>query len=94
MNLVYVLGGIIISLLGALFFQKSKKDSAEALLTNLDTKNKLNELDKTISQNDGQLASEELKRQQLEQELEKKKNETPSIDDLNKFLNKPGNKPS
>jgi len=94
MNLVYVLGGIIVTLLGALFFQKSKKDSAEALLTNLDTKNKLNELDKTISQNDGQLLSEALKRMELEKELEKKKNETPSVDDLNKFLNKPDNKSS
>lgn len=87
MNLLYILGGIIVTLLGGLFYQKGKRDSAEALLTNLDTKNKLNELDKTISQNDGQLASEELKRQELEKEMEKKKSENVSNDDLLKFLN-------
>jgi cell division protein FtsN len=87
MNLIYTLVGIIVALAGAFFFQKGKKDSAEALLQNQDMKNKLNPLDQQIAKNNGLLEAEEVKRQQMAEELKRKENEKLSDEELLKRLN-------
>lgn len=63
-----------------------KKQSAEALLENVDTKEKVNELGKDIAKNDGLLEAEEEKRAQLEKEKNEKLKDT-SVSDLIDFFN-------
>lgn len=87
MDLLTILFGVIAALVGGFFYQKSKKDSAEALLQNQDTKKALNELDKTVAKNDGLLTAEEEKRKQLEKDLEAEKAKDVSQKDLTDFFN-------
>lgn len=61
--------GIITILLGGFFYQKSKRDTAEARNSNLDTKQKLNPLDKEIAKNNGNLESEEQKQEELKKQI-------------------------
>ena len=73
---------------GFLFFSNSKKNSAEALLENVATKTKLNELDVTISKNTGLLESEEAKRTQIKEEADAKANSPVTDSNILDFLNK------
>ncbi len=57
-DLSYLLSGGA-AILAALYYLWTKKNSAEALNENVETKEHVNELGKEISKNDGQLASEE-----------------------------------
>lgn len=84
MNLIYSLVGIIVALIGAFFFQKNKKDSAEALLQNNDVKNQLNQSNQEISKNNGLLEAEKIMRQRLDEQLaaQKKESEKMSNEDL------------
>lgn len=57
------------ALLGYSIYQTVRARGAEALNQNLDTKEKLLENDKNIAQNNGQLASEEEKRNEEKQPI-------------------------
>lgn len=74
------------AVLAAFYYLKVKKDSAEALNENIDTKNKINELDKDASKNSGLLEAEEEKRKQLENEKNEKIKDT-SLNTLIDFFN-------
>jgi phage shock protein A len=89
MSLVTILFGIIAALLGGFFLQKNKKDSAEALLQNQETKEKLTKVDESIAKNDGLAAAEDYKRKQLEQQANEEKAKNVTKDDLLDFLNDP-----
>lgn len=85
-------GYLIVGLaaLGGLFlYEKSKRKSAEALNENVETKEKLNELNKDIIKNEALNEAEEEKRKQIEKESEEKKNEKVDRDNLLDWLNKP-----
>lgn len=88
--MTYLIGAII-GLVGFIFFQKTKKDSAEALLENLTTKEKTNALDSSIAKNDGTLQSEEEKRKAIETDTKNKEvplGQKDLIDFFNKSLDK------
>ena len=59
---------VIIGLFGALIFENKKRQNAEASKENLDTKKKINEIEKTISQNNGSIEFEEQKREKIKNE--------------------------
>ena len=81
-DLLYaVLGGLAV-----LFFLKKNK-SAEAQNENLETKEKLLELEKDVIKNDASLSAEEIKRNELKKEMVEKTNETLSPQDLVDFFN-------
>lgn len=89
MSLVGILAAIIAALLGGFFYQKNRKDSAEGLLENQETKEALTKIDGSIAKNEGLAAAEEEKRKQLEEDAEKEKAKNVSKDDLLDFLNDP-----
>jgi hypothetical protein len=62
-------------LLGALGWNFVKRRSAEALLQNNETKSKLNEQDKNKAKNDGLLAAEDKRREELEKDADARKKE-------------------
>lgn len=81
-DLLYaILGGLAV-----LFFFKKNK-SAEAQNENLETKEKLLELEKDVVKNDAALSAEEAKRDDLKKEMLEKTNEAISPQDLVDFFN-------
>ena len=74
--------GLIVLLLGGLFFEKSKRKSAEGTLENLETKKQILEVEKNVSKNNGLIEAEKEKREEIKNEKSKK-----SLDDLARFFN-------
>lgn len=81
------IAGIILALLGALFYQTTKRKSAEGLLENVETKEKNIAIDKDIAKNDGLAAAEEEKRNNLKDEMKEKLNESTTPEDIADFFN-------
>jgi hypothetical protein len=79
--------GIIMALVGGFFYQKSKRNTAEARNENLETKEKLNDINKDISKNEGQLESEEQKQSNLKKELENVGITQDTVSNIVDFLN-------
>lgn len=79
--------GIIVALLGGFFYQNSKRKTAEARNENLDTKEKLNDIEKDRAKNSGLLESEEEKRKELEKEAANAKVATDTIVNIVNFFN-------
>lgn len=77
--------GIIVVLLGGIFFLNGKKKSAEALVNNDESKKELNKLDQDIAKNTGLLDAEEEKRKQIQKEIDLAKQN----DDLARYFNTP-----
>jgi len=78
---------MVVALVVLLVHQHLKKNSAEALNDNLESKEKVLEKEKEIAKNEGLITAEEEKRKQIESDLEKKKNEEVSKDNLLDFFN-------
>jgi hypothetical protein len=74
--------GLVVILLGGLFYERSKRKSAEGSLDNLESKKAILEIEKDSSKNKGLLEAEESKREEIENEKSKK-----SLDDLASFFN-------
>lgn len=72
---------------GAVVWLFVKKQSAEALNLNNDTKSKLNDLGKDIAKNEGLLSSEAEKRKEIENNISKEKSTNESLEDLKGFFN-------
>ena len=87
MKYLKYIAGLFMALLGAFFYQKSKRETAEARNENLETKEKLNDINKDISKNQGQLESEEQKQSELKKDLENVKTIQDSISSIVDFLN-------
>lgn len=85
LSLILGLVGVIVGLI----IQYIRGKGAQALLDNVEVKNKLNQIDQTISQNAGTEAALEAQRKQQEQDIKDKENANVSKDDLLKFLNDP-----
>ena len=77
----YVLG-VVLALLGFLFFERSKRKSAEGILETLQTKKEDIQLEKTVEKNKGLLESQEQKQREIKDEKTKK-----SLGDLADFFN-------
>lgn len=76
MNPINILVGVIVALGGALFFNISRRKSAEGVLANLDTKQKENTIDQGIAENQGLIQAKQKTIEEIEQEMEKKANDT------------------
>jgi hypothetical protein len=74
--------GLIVILLGSLFYEKSKRKSAEGVLENLETKKEIIEVEKDVSKNDGLIEAEKEKREEIKNDKTKK-----SLSDLARFFN-------
>ena len=82
MELLYaLLGGLVV-----LFFLK-KDNSTEARTENLETKEKILEIEKEKIKTDAAIQSEEIKREELKKEITEKTNEVLSPEDLVDFFN-------
>lgn len=79
--MIATLISIIVVLLGVAGYLFTRNKTAEALLKNNDIKDQLNTLDGQISKNQGLIDAEK-------EELERKKHEEVTKDDLLNFLNK------
>lgn len=74
--------GLLVAVIGWLFFERSKRKSAEGILGNLETKKEILELDKESTKNTGLLEAEEAKREEIKNEQDKK-----SLSEIARFLN-------
>lgn len=79
--------GIIVALVGGLFFFKSKSDTANALNQNIKTKEDLLKADEKIANNNAALQQEEIKRGQLEEDIKKESDEKVTSDNVVDFFN-------
>lgn len=79
-----IVGVLLFIMTGAFLYEKSKRESAEAIADNKETLDKVNEIHKEIASNDGKLESEEAKRADIKKETEKEK--ADDSDDASKFL--------
>lgn len=86
-SLIAIIVGVL-GLFGWGMFNKIRKDSAESLLQNIETKEQANEIDKNIIKNEGLEASEEAKRKEILDALEKASSNKVSIKDILDFFNK------
>lgn len=80
--------GIIVALLGAFFYQNSKRKTAEALNQNIETKTELNKFDQSSAKDQGLIDAEMVKRAQIEKEMHEMINKNVDIKDLEDFLNR------
>lgn len=79
---IFVIGLFIVS--GAFLYERSRRKSAEAIADNKEDLDKINELNKQISSNDGKLKSEEDKRNEIKKEAEDAKSNNSN--DPSEFL--------
>lgn len=77
----YVIG-LLVAVLGMLFYERTKKQSAEGLLQNLENKEKDVELQTDQAKNSGLLSAEEEKQRQIKEEVKAKLNETGSVNTI------------
>ena len=76
-----IIGLLMAILTGAFLFERSRRKSAEAVADNKEVLDKINEGDKQITRNDGNLQAEEDKRAQIQKEVQDDKaddTESPS----------------
>lgn len=74
--------------LGLLFYERSRRKSAEALNDNVETKEQVFEKEGKIMKNNASLNAEEELRNKEKESLENKKNEDLSTSNLVDFFNK------
>lgn len=74
--------GLLVTLVGLLFYERSKRKSAEGSLENLETKKEILTIDKDVSKNNGLIEAEKEKREEIKNEESKK-----SLSDLARFFN-------
>lgn len=79
-----ILGALLLIMTGAFLYEKSKRESAEAIADNKEDLDKINEIQKQISSNDGKLEAEEAKRAEIRKEAEDAKSNND--DDASSFL--------
>jgi len=86
--------GLILALLGGLFYTNTKRKSAEALLENNDVTKKVNAKDHDIELKRAQLEFEAAKRAAIESKskLKESSGDDVSQKDLEDFLNKPSDR--
>lgn len=87
MNIILTLLGVIAALFGVALFQKSKADTANALNQNIKTKEDLLKTDEKIVDNNVSLKQEDIKRNQLAEDVKKDQNEEVSSRDVLDFFN-------
>lgn len=84
-NLKLIFGLVLAIMTGAYFYEKSRRKSAEAIADNKDMLDVLNQLDSRKATNDGQLKSEEIKREEIKKEVEDAKRNSNDTSDADFF---------
>lgn len=77
----------ILAGLAVLFFLKKNK-AVEAQAENLETKEKINEVQKEVVKNEALIDAEAIKREELKNEMERKTRETLTEQDIVDFFNR------
>lgn len=85
-NFKLIVGFVLALVTGAFLYERSRRKSAEAIADNKEVLDKLNEGDAEKAKNDGQLASEEEKREDIKRETEDRKSD--DSDDPTDFFNR------
>lgn len=91
MSYIKLIGALVATvgtLIVAFLFQRSKAQTAEALNENLKVKEELLKTDEKIADNNAELKQEEVKRQQLLEDMKKEQDEEPTPNDVLDFFNK------
>ena len=82
----------LVTLVGILFayvlYLNNKKNNAEALNSNLETKEKVQDVQKDIDKNEAKIEAEEQKRKEIQDKADEEKNKDVSKDELLDFFNK------
>ena len=86
LDLKAVLAGILSLLAGLFFWERGKRKSAEALLENQATKEKLTEIDGKINVNEAKLEVEEDRRKALQEDMKKEQDKDVSTKDVEDFF--------
>lgn len=81
-----ILAALLLIVTGAFLFERSRRQSAEAVADNKDVLDKLNEGNKEIAKNDGQIEAEKEKQDDIRKEANDAKSDDSS--DVADFLNK------
>lgn len=84
----WIVGGFSL-LLGLLFFERGKRKSAEALVSNLDTKEKALDLDREGLKHQADLQLEESRRTEASEKLARERDRKLSDDEMVEFLRNP-----
>lgn len=93
MNTLVILAGLLG--IGGLILKLMKGSIAESLLKNQETKAKVIDIQTGIAKDDGLLAAEQAKRDQMQKDLEEKEKQDATKDELLDFINRNDpNKPS
>lgn len=87
-DLKIALAGLVVVLIGVLLYERSKRRSAEALNDNIETKEKIDEVQRDVIKNEALMEAERLKRDEINKKLEEDKKKDVSKDDLLDFFNK------
>ena len=90
-NLKLIFGLVLAIMTGAYFYEKSRRKSAEAIADNKELLDTINQLDKKKAANDGQLESEEKKREDIKKDVEDAKRNDTNVSDSD-FFNGRGKK--
>lgn len=86
-QLKIILGLLGVAVAGFIYYKLNKAKSAEALLENQESKEKLLEKDKAIGNNNASLTLEEKLREATENQAKEEKSKDLSDEDLAKFFN-------
>ena len=89
--MIYLIG-IIVALIGYALFQRSKRRSAEALNTNLETKEQVLDIQKDVEKNNAEIEAEKQKQADLQKKADEEKAKDVSKEDLVDFFNNKSNK--
>ena len=89
MDLSAVLVIVIGTLTGLYLYERSKRRSAEALNTNIQTKEQVDSIQKNVDVNDANIKVEEQKQADAKKAADEEKAKDVSKDDLLDFFNKP-----
>lgn len=81
--------GALAALLGALLIQRSKTKSAEALLENQESLQQIAKIQAEKEKNNANLQLEEQRREDVKKQSKEKIDDTPTVDELLEFLNRP-----
>ncbi len=84
-NLKLIFGLVLAIMTGAFFYERSRRKSAEAIADNKELLDTINQLDSKKAANDGQLQSEEAKREEIKKGVEDAKRSSGSDSDADFF---------
>lgn len=84
--MIYLIA-VIVALLGFVYFEYSKRKSAEALNTNLETKEKVDNIQKGVDVDDAKIEAEKQKQADIQKAADEEKAKDVTQKDVTDFFN-------